>query len=102
MKSANAVKTYRKSGVAKRRDLRCAIRVPTYPLKPLPFCHPDRSEAKRRDLRFYGPFLKLCRQKRGFPPFIPQIPLHESIKPPFDAPAIIKEARYDRSTAWTC
>jgi hypothetical protein len=28
MKSANATNTYRKSGVAKGRDLRCAIRVP--------------------------------------------------------------------------
>jgi hypothetical protein len=28
MKSANAIKTYRKSGVAQGRDLRCAIRVP--------------------------------------------------------------------------
>jgi hypothetical protein len=28
MKSANAIKTYRKSGLAKRRDLQCAIRVP--------------------------------------------------------------------------
>src|ERR1700743_2446078 len=27
---------------------------------PLPSpCHPDRSEAKRRDLRFYGPFLDM-------------------------------------------
>jgi hypothetical protein len=28
MKFANDVKTYRKSGVAEGRDLRCAIRVP--------------------------------------------------------------------------
>jgi hypothetical protein len=27
-------------------------------MEPLPFpCHPDRSEAERRDLRFRGPFL---------------------------------------------
>ena len=29
-------------------------------MEPLPFpCHPDRSEAERRDLRFYGPFLEM-------------------------------------------
>ena len=28
--------------------------------KPLPFpCHPDRSEAERRDLRFRGPFMEM-------------------------------------------
>jgi hypothetical protein len=28
------------------------------PIEPLPFlCHPDRSEAERRDLRFRGPFM---------------------------------------------
>jgi hypothetical protein len=31
MKSANAIKTYRTSGVAEGRDLRCAIRVPHAP-----------------------------------------------------------------------
>ena len=30
MKSANAIKTYRKSGVAEGSDLRCAIRVPRF------------------------------------------------------------------------
>jgi hypothetical protein len=30
----------------------------TTPVEPLPFpCHPDRSEAERRDLRFRGPFM---------------------------------------------
>src|SRR5258707_307582 len=29
-------------------------------MEPLPFpCHPDRSEAERRDLRFYGPVLEM-------------------------------------------
>src|SRR5258707_390362 len=29
-------------------------------MEPLPFpCHHDRSEAERRDLRFYGPFLEM-------------------------------------------
>ena len=48
MKSANAIKTYRKSGVAEGRDLQCAIRVPHFtlvqPLSPLSFvlsAHPN-------------------------------------------------------------
>jgi len=29
-------------------------------IEPLPFpCHPDRSEAERRDLRFRGPFVEM-------------------------------------------
>jgi hypothetical protein len=29
-------------------------------MEPLPFpCHPDRSEAERRDLRFRGPFVEM-------------------------------------------
>jgi hypothetical protein len=51
MKSANAIKTYRKFGVAEGRDLRCAMRVPhlyrsttTFsfvtpePSRPVPVC----------------------------------------------------------------
>jgi hypothetical protein len=27
--------------------------------RPSPFCHPDRSEAEGRNLRFCGPFLEM-------------------------------------------
>ncbi len=155
-------------------------RTPPYPLAtvlsfqpPSPFCHPDRSVAKGRDLQcatrvplipFKPPFLFLssrlprravgpdpdflprsaghggvCCLRQGrqhevhqrhqvpqgirgsggtcgsadlpwkrsarnteYPPFIPADPAIRKRQPPFDAPAIMKEARYDRSTAWTC
>jgi hypothetical protein len=36
------------------------LRSATTLYEPLPFpCHPDRSEAERRDLRFRGPFLEM-------------------------------------------
>jgi hypothetical protein len=36
-----------------------SVRHPLF-MEPLPFpCHPDRSEAERRDLRFRGPFVEM-------------------------------------------
>ena len=36
-----------------------SVRHPRF-MEPLPFpCHPDRSEAERRDLRFRGPFVEM-------------------------------------------
>jgi hypothetical protein len=43
MKSANAIKNYRKSGVAEGRDLQCAIRVPRS-------CRPTTSTITQRIL----------------------------------------------------
>jgi hypothetical protein len=51
MKSANAVKTYRKSGEAEGRDLRCAIRVPRIYRSSIALtCRPDRSAVHHSDL----------------------------------------------------
>jgi hypothetical protein len=41
-------------------------------MEPLPFpCHPDRSEAERRDLRFRGPFVEMF-FGRAYPNFLPR------------------------------
>src|ERR1700757_4670999 len=42
-------------------------------MEPFPFpCHPDRSEAKRRDLRFRGPFVEMFFD--GAKPTCPGVP----------------------------
>jgi hypothetical protein len=46
--------------------------------EPLPFpCHPDRSEAERRDLRFRGPFLDMC-----FDRSVPRFPATQNSQHP--------------------
>ncbi len=45
-------------------------------MEPLPFpCHPDRSEAERRDLRFYGPFLGMFSRERRTSAIIKIVPV---------------------------
>jgi hypothetical protein len=45
------------------------LRSATTLYEPLPFpCHPDRSEAERRDLRFRGPFLEMFFDRRSHGP----------------------------------
>ncbi len=60
MISDNATKSNRKSGVAQWRDLLFILRsIESGWKRRPPLCHPDRSEAERRDLRFRGPLLKM-------------------------------------------
>jgi hypothetical protein len=41
-------------------------------MEPSPFpCHPDRSVAERRDLRFRGPFVEMFFD-RAYPDFLPR------------------------------